>query len=226
LQKRYPFNSEAIAINASNVEIIPASKEVLVNRINIIRKKETDEKVKIGLIGSYSSKYKGIDTAIKSLKTLIEDGIDCELLILGEGNNDWLIELSRKLDIEKKVFYQGSLPNGKKVFKWLDNLDIYIQPSLTEGLPRSVIEAMSRGLPCVASSVGGIPELIDKELIHKPKSDVDLSYKIELLLKNKKFMIEQAKKNYANSKKYTSEVLNSRRRNFWNHFIDKELTKK
>jgi len=225
LQEKYPYNSTANIINASNVDISPVPKEILAGKVNRIMNLNIKKEINIGLIGSYSSKYKGIDTAIKSIKILNDCGYNCNLVVLGDGNNKWLKDLSEKLNIESKIIFAGILPGGEKVFEWLDSMDLYIQPSLTEGLPRALIEAMSRGLPCVASSAGGNPELIDEKFIHKPRSEKELSENIKYLLANKELMINQAEKNYYQAKEYTAEVLNERRKGFWLKFIDKEINK-
>ncbi|TDL32836.1 glycosyltransferase [Jeotgalibacillus sp. S-D1] len=225
LQKKYPYNHSAKIINASNVEISLVPKEILEEKLRKIKLMHINQEYNIGLIGSYSSKQKGIDTAIKAIKNLSKQGIDCNLHILGDGDKSWLIELVKELNIEDKIHFSGSLPGGEKVFNWLDSMDIYIQPSLTEGLPRALIEAMSRGLPCVGSSVGGIPELIDKRFIHEPKSSKQLSDKIRNLLRNNQSLEEQSINNYNNAKQYTSEVLNTRRDEFWKSFINTELKK-
>ena len=47
----------------------------------------------------------------------------------------------------------------------LDTCDIYVQPSLQEGLPRALIEAMSRGCPCIGARTAGIPELLPEECL-------------------------------------------------------------
>lgn|SRR5699024_8873962 len=223
LQNKYPYHPNAVTINASNVDLPYVSERVLQNKITRIRDMDIENEIKIGLIGSYASKYKGIDTAIKSIKILNDRGYNCRLYVLGSGNNEWLINLSKKIVVEDKVVFAGSLPGGEQVLEWLDTMDIYIQPSLTEGLPRSLIEAMSRALPSIGSSVGGIPELIDQSFIHTPESEKMLSDKIEHLLMNKEIMLEQSKKNFVKSKEYTSDVLNNRRKKFWSHFINKEL---
>ena len=56
------------------------------------------------------------------------------------------------------------------MFELLDECDIYLQPSLQEGLPRSVIEAMSRGCACIGAATAGIPELLESEYVVKRKS--------------------------------------------------------
>lgn len=81
---------------------------------------------------------------------------------LGEGNPDRWIKLAKEHGIYENTKFLGTLPSGDAVFKWMDNLDVYLQPSSAEAQGRAIIEAMSRGCPVIASRVGRIPELIDQ----------------------------------------------------------------
>lgn len=224
LQLKYPSSKEAYTINASNVELDATSESVLLRKI----KKENYRplnKLKIGLIGSYATKYKGIHNGIDLIKYLQKQGVNAELHILGSGNNKWLIDRAKKNNVNGNIFFHGSLPSGEPVLEWLDTLDLYIQPSLTEGLPRALIEAMSRGLPAVASSVGGIPELLDEELLHKPNDSVDLIKRVVGLINNKQLILSQIERNFWVAQQYSKSVLQERRKKFWEYFIDKELLK-
>ena len=73
-----------------------------------------------------------------------------------------MLNLAKKYRVENRVKFLGQVPH-KEVLKWLDNIDIYIHPSYTEGLCRSIIEAMSRACPIICSDVGGNYELVDKD---------------------------------------------------------------
>jgi len=171
---------------------------------------------KIGLIGSFNNHYKGIDFAIKTIAYLKNKrNLKVELYILGHGTllNEYQ-ELARSLEVGDQVFFDGLLPL-EQVSKWLDNLDIYIQPSLTEGLPRSLIEAMSRGLPCIASNVGGIPELLNKDMIFTDFDENIFSTMIESLLSSYSDREREGSENFKNSLEYEFEVLELKRRNFW-----------
>ncbi len=224
LQKRYP-QKKGKSVSCSNVEINSVEVSVLKNKIKMLKEKDKSEKIKIGLIGSYSSKYKGIDVAIKALKILRNKKYDVELNILGSGNSEVFTPLIDSLELRKDIKFVGSLPHGEEVFKWLDTLDLYIQPSKTEGLPRALIEAMSRGCPTVASNVGGIPELIDKEFIHSPSNVKELSNKIEGIINNKEVSIKQANINFNRAKDYYLKNLSMVREEFFDDFIESNKTK-
>src|SRR5699024_3881967 len=131
------------------------------------------------------------------------------------GQNQWLINMAKKFQISEDIIFVGSIPGGQEVLNWLDTMDIYIQPSLTEGLPRALIEAMSRGLPCVASSVGGIPELLHSRVQHKAGDSKDLARKIKCLIENQELMLQESKKNFVKSSEYTRNNLSKKRDKVW-----------
>jgi len=72
---------------------------------------------------------------------------------------------------------------GSEVAKWLDQLDVYLQPSYQEGLPRATIEALNRGLLVIGSTAGGIPELLPAERMHTPGDAESLATCISRLAK-------------------------------------------
>ncbi|MGR5879862.1 glycosyltransferase [Bacillus pacificus] len=93
-----------------------------------------------------------------------------------------------------------------------------LQPSRQEGLPRALIEAMSRGLPALGARTAGIPELLESEFIFSnTKKNID---EICAILKkfNNEVMIAQSNRNYIEAKKYDKEVIETRRKNFFKKF--------
>jgi len=119
--------------------------------------------------------------------------------------------------MENSVIFDGVLPAGEAVYQWLDQIDLYIQPSLTEGLPRALIEAMSRGCPAIGSRVGGIPELLQEDCMHNPKNYKELG-KLILNSLNQDWMKEQAQRNFHVAKNYYKDVLGRKRTMFWEKF--------
>lgn len=167
LQKRYKTYGRQI--NCSNVELEKANGIILQNRLKKI--KNTDKKkIVIGTLAAVNVKYKGQQFVIKAIKMLYEAGYEIEYQLVGGGSKDYLKKIAQKEKVSKQVKFLGELPH-EKVFEWLSTIDIYIQPSLTEGLPRALIESMSLGCPALGSDSGGIPELLDKSCLF-PKRDI------------------------------------------------------
>ncbi|WP_414047245.1 glycosyltransferase [Macrococcus equi] len=216
LQKKYVSKELLVTENISNVNLEIGSKHLKKEILNL------NKPIEIGLIGSYSSKYKGIDTAIEAIYLLNKSGKNTKLNILGSGDKKYFNSLIKKLNIEEKVVFTPSKSSGNEVFEWLRNMDVYIQPSLTEGLPRALIEAMSVGLPAVGTSVGGIPELIDEKMLIDKNNHKQLSTKINELLTNNDLYIEQSNRNRKKSLEFTKENLLVKRNLFWSKVKEME----
>src|SRR5699024_1452325 len=108
---------------------------------------------------------KGFDRAIKYISDIKPHNDDYEIHILGEGNSSYLNSIIKEHNMISRVHFDGTRQSGKEVFQWLDNIDLYLHPSLTEGLPRALIEAMSRGCLVIGSNRGGIPELLNADFV-------------------------------------------------------------
>ena len=214
LQKRYPSNGKTVA--CSDVELPFIVDDVLRRRLERIKSKPSP--VKIGLIGSMSSRYKGIDVALKALCNAKKELPPFEFHILGGGNAEPFRELASRLGLSDITFFCGTLPGGDPVLNWLDDIDLYIQPSFSEGLPRALIEAMSRGCPALGSTAGGIPELLDESCLHKPGDSKKLSEMIVKSVNNYEWLKQQARRNFITASDYTKEKLDKVRRDFWNEF--------
>ena len=170
------------------------------------------------MIGSLQSQYKGFETAFKSLQVLNNSKHSFNLELVGGGNLNYVNKLVQKFNISKNVIIRGSMSHPNEIFNWLDNIDFYIHPSKSEGLPRSLIEAMSRCCCCFASNVGGIPELLDSKFLHKKNDFLSLSSLIiNHLDKNK--MKENIEFCFEKAKKYESNILNNKRDEFFNNVL-------
>lgn len=211
LQTRYPsYGHKAVA---SNVEITEPIDKVLTNRLVRIDKMNIKEEINIGMIGSLDVAYKGHETTFRALSQLTKD-YNIQLSLLGGGDSTQLKKLAKDLGIIDKVVFCGTLPSGSSVMNWLDNIDLFLIPSLTEGLPRALIEAMSRGCPAIGSEVGGIPELINNNLLIQKKDYKELAKRIREVVSNKGFMREIAIENFQRSKEFDVSILNKRRKDF------------
>ncbi len=134
---------------------------------------------KICYLGRLSS-VKGINYLIDSFARLNQN--DLNLVIVGEGDQkSKLMTLTKKLNIENKVHFLGYKPSNTI----LPYIDVLVLPSLSEGLPHSVLEAIACKKPVVATSVGELPNLL-KNYLAKPKDVGELAGKIEKALSEKK----------------------------------------
>lgn len=208
LQKRYPNNCNNIG--CSDVLINPIDDEKLKLRLDKIDKK-TENKFVFGMIGSLDVSYKGQATAIEAM-SLLKDKIDFELHFLGAGDKTQWVEYAKKYGIEEKMIFDGTLPGGEKVYEWMDGLDIFLIPSYLEGMPRALIEAMSRACPAIGTAVGGIPEILD--VTFRKKDSKELADKILELVSSKENMKQCALRNLEVAKGFDKEVLRKRRENF------------
>lgn len=214
LQKKYPTTGKSI--KCSNVELKDILEEYLEKRLKKIENKKKNEEIIISTIAAVDVKYKGQEYVIKAIAKLNKNGYNFRYLIVGNGDQIRLKKIARKYRVEDSVEFLGGLAHDK-VFELLDKVDIYAQPSVAaEGLPRAMIEAMSRGCLCIGSRISGIPELIDTKYIFKRKSEKE----IEKILKGitKDNFIKEAKRNFDVSKKYDVKILRKRRKNFFEKF--------
>lgn len=171
LQRRYPSNGKSIS--CSDVVLTDINGRIIKKREERIRSLNIRKKLVISTIAPVNVRYKGQQYVIKAIADLIAKGHDFKYRIVGGGDNHYLKKIAKKYGVSEKVTFEGSVSHDK-IFEILDETDIYIHPSMTEGLPRALIEAMSRGCPVVGSSTGGIPELIQKEYVFKRKRLSDL----------------------------------------------------
>ncbi|WFB63282.1 glycosyltransferase [Sphingobacterium sp. WM] len=214
LQRKYPNQNDQI--NASNVIIEDFPISVLQNHINFL-KRSTTKKI-FGMIGNVEIPYKGYEYLFKALSTIPDP---FELHIVGGGKQDWINTLIVKYKLLGKVILRGRINNKDDMYNFLDGLDIYFQPSLTEGLPRGVIEAMSRGCPVIATNVGGIPELIQSNKTYNSKDYMKLGNLISDNINNINELISMSVINFNKSKEYSFEKINARRNTFFNKIKDK-----
>lgn len=142
-------------------------------------------------------KVKGIDVLIKAFGKVEHEFPGFKLIIIGDGKEKENLEnLSSNLKIQDKIEFKGklSLKETKDVIK---NCYCLVLSSLSEGLPRVLMEAMALKKPVIASNVGGIPELIkDSEngfLFEKGHSK-ELAQKLKTLLENKDLAKEMGKR--------------------------------
>jgi len=95
---------------------------------------------------------------LKAFRRLTDRGLRCHLHLVGDGALLPEVKaLAEELALTRSVTFHGMQSN---VYPYLRDADIFVLPSLYEGIPMTIIEAMGTGLPIAATRVGGIPDLL------------------------------------------------------------------
>lgn len=138
----------------------------------------------IGFVGRLSTE-KGAEILLQAFAKLREGGADLQLVIVGDGPlRDALCRLAAELGVSQRVLFAGFVPRAAVVLPWFR---ILAMPSLQEGLPIVLLEAMRARLSIVASAVGGIPEALEEGKggrLVPPRQPQALAAAIEALLKD------------------------------------------
>ena len=153
----------AIALNES---VPSASREEIRGRHGIA----ADEKV-IGVIGRLNPE-KGQRVFLKAMEQTVRKVSGVKALIIGDGQDRAMLEeLCRRSGLADRVLFLGY---RKDVADYYPAIDLLVQPSFSEGLPNTVLEAMSFGVAVLATAVGGVPEVIQGDNgVLVPANDAD-----------------------------------------------------
>ena len=219
LQLRYPPGRSSFSIHYSSIELPPEDiakttrqPDPSKNRFSIVH------------VGGFSQLYKAPDVLIDAVARCVLKGMDLQLTMIGDGRARPILEsLPAASELGNRLRFLGLLPAGKAVRDEFDKADLFVLPSRTEGLPRAMIEAMARGLPCIGSTVGGFPELLPDEDLVPPDDTAALAQKIQEVLTNKDRMQRMSRRNLEKAKEYGSDILRARRTAFYQHI--KEASK-
>lgn len=173
------------------------------------------DKFIIGFIGRLDEQ-KGIIPFINEISKKKERFRDCKILLIGSGNQDNEVKsLLKKLDMEDLFLLTGYQEN---IYKFYPLIDVFFLPSLYEGLPMVILEAMAFKKPIISMNVGSIKEVIkdnDTGILIENNSIIDFVNKLEKLKDNKELQIklgnsayEYVNKNF-DIKNYISKLIQS-----------------
>lgn len=131
---------------------------------------------------------KGIRYLIEALKKLSENNDNISLKIIGDGDEkEDLEKLAENLGVRKKVDFTGLIPH-EKLPPYFSSADVFVLPSLNEGMSNSMLEALASGLPLIATDTGGTRELIDdgkNGFIIKMKDSEDIAVRLGILMRDR-----------------------------------------
>jgi len=147
---------EEFAWPTDNVRVIPNGIDT--SRFSPLSDRAPSDRVRIGCVGGLTP-VKNHALLIRAFASLRSAGVESDLQIAGEGPERASLErLARELGVADHVSLVGHVAD---VPRFLRQLDVFVLPSVSEAHPNALIEAMACGLPCAATSVGGVPEVFD-----------------------------------------------------------------
>jgi glycosyltransferase involved in cell wall biosynthesis len=198
-----------------NIVVIPNAVEI--PKFNLIKKEMKNKlslKNNIILTAGRLVPWKRFDDIIKSMPAILRKYPETKLLIIGDGEEKIsLEEITKKLGLEKNISFLGSL-HHKQLLQYMYAADMFVLPSLYEGMSHVLLEAMACKTPVIATNVCGNKEIVEHKsngILVKPKNTNELQKAIINLLQNKKTASKYAETAYdAVSKK-----------NNWNNLITK-----
>ncbi len=165
-------------------------------------------------VGALSQPYKGTAVLIDAMHHLQRSGGRWKLRIVGAGRlMPRLRSKARDLALASNVEFLGQL-DQHGVRRTLDEADLFVLPSFQEGLPRALLEAMARGLPAIATNVGGIPELLPPECMVAPGDSAALARRIFEVASNDRLRAAHAARNRQVARDYHDSALRPLRRQF------------
>lgn len=171
--------------------------------------------------GTMDQLYKGIDTLIEAVAALTADGVAVRLVHLGAGRlRHQLEKLAAERGVTDRVTFAGWVQPGEPLWARLDEADLFVMPSRTEGLPRALLDAMARALPAIGTTVGGIPELLAPADLVRPDDPRALADAIARMVADPERMTAASARNLARAREYSRAVLDPRRAAFYHAVRD------
>jgi len=156
------------------------SKNIAREPLNLPKNK----KIILNVAGMYSP-IKGHEFLIKAFSKVLQKQENALLVLVGDGKLRPKIEnLISRLNLNDYVILAGARPHDE-IPLWMNSADLFVLPSLSEGNPTVMFEALGVGLPFVGTAVGGVPEIITSEdygLLCPPKDPKCLAEKILIAL--------------------------------------------
>ncbi|MFO0866252.1 MAG: glycosyltransferase family 4 protein [Gemmataceae bacterium] len=209
LQRRYPCPQGETGV--SDVEI---PDEALVSQSRPAQPGK--QKFVAMFLGTLAQLYKAPDVLIDAVGLVRQRGIDLDLVLVGDGQHRTRLQAqAERLGIADHVRFRGQLAAGTAVRDELDRADLFILPSHQEGLPRAMVEAMARGLPCIGSTVGGIPELLPAEDMVRPGDAQALAAKMREVIGDPHRLAAMSARNLETARNYSADRLSCIRRGFF-----------
>ena len=178
------------------------SREGIRKRLKI----NDDEKI-ITFVGTLHS-IKGVKYLIKAMEFIIKRDKSIKLMLVGDGEDrEELESLVEELDLKECIKFVGKVQN-EDIPQYMVASDVFVLPSLSEGFPVAILEAIASGLPIITTKVRGLPEIVkdgENGFLVEPKNPKEIAEKVLLILEDEELREIIKRRNKEKVKEYTWE---------------------
>jgi len=220
LQQRYPARGWQTSYSSVELDDAAFATESDVERrytgTALVNRGTKRDPWRLVLVGSLANRNKGADVAVDALALCRARGLQIILTIVGDGCERQALERQAQMSgVGNAITFLGQLPAGAAVRDVLDRSDMLVLPSRAEGVPRAMLEAMARGVPCIGSSAGGIPELLPPERCVGPGNTRQLAELVTRMYASRETLQAKSREDRLTARRYRYDVLQPRRRAFY-----------
>lgn len=167
----------------------------------------------------YISERKGVWELLKAVEAIKETHSSFKIVIGGNGETEKLQRMIQDLGLVDFVNFIG-WTSGEQKIDLLRNSDVFILPSQNEGLPISILEAMSYGLPIISTKVGGIPEVIENNvngILINPNNLDELIQSMIFAIENPEVRVEFGQNNELRIQKFYPDSVKKQLEEIYNN---------
>lgn len=193
ISEEYKLDSDSIEVVYNPVSVKKFSNQSI--------KKSNDDKTITFINVARFVKSKNHIELIKAFKEVNTRNKNIRLLLLGDGPLRNEIENKiKELNLEESIELKGNVSN---VEYYLAKSDVFVLPSTYEGLPLTILEAMAAGLPIIATSVGGVPDIVNSNgILTEPGDNESLISAMTELINNKELRFKMGEISKSEVQKY------------------------
>lgn len=175
---------KTLGFSEDRIALIPNSVEILPDRLNF---HPSEAKIFRILFTGRLSQEKSLETLIEAARQLATEGIQCEVILVGGasfGGRDSFEELQKIAAVSQvglKICFVGAV---SKINKFYEEADVFVLPSISEGMSNALLEAMAYGVACVASAIPANLFVVSPghdALVFEPRNILDLAKQLRLL---------------------------------------------
>jgi glycosyltransferase involved in cell wall biosynthesis len=205
---------ESFGFNIKNIFIIPNGVDLEkfknLSKKDVRRELKINESENVALCVGTLKIIKGIKYLIEAINIVKNKGFKMRLLLIGEGDQETeLKKMAERLNLKEDVNFIGKIEN-KLIPRYMAASDVFVLPSLSEGLPVVILEAMASGLPIIATDVRGTEEIVknnENGFLVDPKNPDQISEKIFYLFSDTALTRKISIKNVEKAKSYSWDLI-------------------